>query len=90
MPCTTTLKQLGSMPVSSPLTNMHVTGSPSLGFIAPIHAATVRGVMINPYDSSDQGSGEFSEMQRVIGEMLFRVLASVKEAVRLKAMRRTG
>lgn len=68
MPCTTTLKQLGSMPVSSPLTNMHVTGSPSLSFIA----------------------GEFSEMQRVIGEMLFRVLPSVKEAVRLKAMRRPG
>ena len=33
--------------------------------------------MINPYDSSDQGSGEFSEMQRVIGEMLFRVLPRV-------------
>ena len=33
--------------------------------------------MINPYDSSDQGSREFSEMQRVIGEMLFRVLPRV-------------
>jgi hypothetical protein len=37
----------------------------------------VRAVMINPYDSSDQGSGELSEMQRVIGEMLFRVLPRV-------------
>ena len=33
--------------------------------------------MINPYDNSDQGSREFSEMQRVIGEMLFRVVPRV-------------
>jgi hypothetical protein len=39
--------------------------------------------MINPYDSSDQGSGEFSEMQRVIGEMLFRVLPRVDLATRI-------
>lgn len=51
--------------------------------MAPIHAATVRAVMINPYDSSDQGSGEFSEMQRVIGEMLFRVLPRVDLATRI-------
>jgi hypothetical protein len=78
VPCTTTLKQLGSMPLS-----MHVTGLPSLSFITPIHAATVRAVMINPYDSSDQGSGEFSEVQRVIGERLFRVLPRVDLATRI-------
>ena len=46
--------------------------------------------MINPYDCSDQGSGEFSEMQRVIGEMLFRVLPRVDLATLIGNAERIG